>query len=151
MFPEISVREYREYAKVRVAALNHVLRRCPRGLIRLHVCSGCGHGPHVHDVPLEEIVGIVREVEAQRLSIEAANSRHAHEWRVWRDIQLLEAMSLMPGLVGYYTDIVEHPRLVSAHPEIARVTSQAMAGVERDRPLRSYGDFRNSETETVKL
>ena len=46
-------------------------------------------------------------------SIEAANPRHAHEWRVWQDTKLPEGKSLMPGVVGHATDIVEHPRLVA--------------------------------------
>ena len=40
------VGEYREYAELRVAALNHALREIPREKVRLHVCWGSFHGPH---------------------------------------------------------------------------------------------------------
>jgi 5-methyltetrahydropteroyltriglutamate--homocysteine methyltransferase len=113
MFPNMTVPEYRSYAKLRVEALNHALRDCPRELVRLHVCWGSGHGPHVNDIPLEDIVDVVLETKAEMLSIEAANPRHDHEWRVWEKTPLPEGMSLMPGVAGHSTDIVEHPRLIA--------------------------------------
>jgi len=113
MFPEMSVADYRKYAALRVEALNHALRGIPEEQVRLHVCWGSGHGPHKNDIPLEHIVDIVLQVRAQVYSIEAANPRHAHEWRVWEHSKLPEGKSLMPGVVGHATDIVEHPRLVA--------------------------------------
>jgi 5-methyltetrahydropteroyltriglutamate--homocysteine methyltransferase len=113
MFPEMSVEDYRRYAALRVEALNHALRDIPEDQIRLHVCWGSGHGPHQNDIPLEHIVDIVLSVKAQVYSVEAANPRHDHEWRVWREVGLPEGKSLMPGVVGHATDIIEHPRLVA--------------------------------------
>jgi 5-methyltetrahydropteroyltriglutamate--homocysteine methyltransferase len=113
MFPEMSVDEYRAYARVRVEALNHALRDIPEEQVRLHICWGSGHGPHKNDIPLERIVDLVLDVKAQVYSIEAANPRHDHEWRVWRDVRLPAGKSLMPGVIGHATDIVEHPRLVA--------------------------------------
>jgi 5-methyltetrahydropteroyltriglutamate--homocysteine methyltransferase len=109
----MTVDDYRRYARVRVDALNHALRGIPEGQVRLHVCWGSGHGPHKNDLPLEHIVDLVLGVNAQVYSIEAANPRHAHEWRVWQHVQLPEGKSLMPGVVGHATDIIEHPRLVA--------------------------------------
>ncbi len=113
MFPDMSVDDYRRYAEVRVEALNHALRRCPPELVRLHVCWGSGHGPHLNDLPVEHIVDVALKVRAGCFSIEAANPRHDHEWRVWEHTKLPEGMTLMPGVVGHCTDIVEHPRLVA--------------------------------------
>jgi 5-methyltetrahydropteroyltriglutamate--homocysteine methyltransferase len=31
------------------------------------------------------------------LSIEAANPRHAHEWKLFRDVELPAGMTLIPG------------------------------------------------------
>src|SRR5262249_31499158 len=53
-FPEFSVKDYRKYAELRIAALNHGLRDIPKDRIRLHVCWGSFHGPHQHDIPLRE-------------------------------------------------------------------------------------------------
>jgi len=113
MFPEMSVEDYRRYARVRVEALNHALRGIPQEQVRLHVCWGSGHGPHKNDIPLEHIVDVILQVNAQVYSIEAANPRHDHEWRVWQEVTLPEGKSLMPGVVGHATDIIEHPRLVA--------------------------------------
>jgi 5-methyltetrahydropteroyltriglutamate--homocysteine methyltransferase len=113
MFPEMTVSDYRNYAELRVEALNHALRDIPEEQIRLHVCWGSGHGPHKNDIPLEAIVDLILKVKAQVYSIEAANPRHDHEWRVWKSVRLPEGKSLMPGVVGHATDIIEHPRLVA--------------------------------------
>jgi 5-methyltetrahydropteroyltriglutamate--homocysteine methyltransferase len=113
MFPDMSVADYRAYARLRVDALNHALRDCPTELIRFHVCWGSGHGPHVNDIPLDDIVDLVLAVRAGCVSIEAANTRHDHEWRTWEHTQLPEGVSIMPGVAGHSSDIVEHPRLIA--------------------------------------
>jgi 5-methyltetrahydropteroyltriglutamate--homocysteine methyltransferase len=77
------------------------------------VCWGSGHGPHLNDIPLRQIVDLVLRVRAGCYSVEAGNPRHAHEWDVWRDVQLPEGKTLMPGVVGHASDIVEHPALVA--------------------------------------
>ena len=45
--PEMSVPEYRKFAELRVDALNHALRSIPIDQVRLHVCWGSYHGPHL--------------------------------------------------------------------------------------------------------
>ncbi|HEV7663526.1 MAG TPA: epoxyalkane--coenzyme M transferase [Chloroflexota bacterium] len=113
MFPEMSVSDYRRYASLRVDAINHALRGIPEEQVRLHVCWGSGLGPHKNDIDLGDIIDIILKVNAQVYSIEAANPRHQHEWRVWQDIKLPQGKSFMPGVVGHATDIVEHPRLIA--------------------------------------
>jgi 5-methyltetrahydropteroyltriglutamate--homocysteine methyltransferase len=113
MFPDMSVKDYRKYASLRVDALNHALRRIPREKIRLHICWGSNHGPHKHDIPFKDIIDIVLRVKAGCVSFEFANPRHEHEWRVWQDVKLRDGTTLMPGVVGHATDIIEHPQLVA--------------------------------------
>jgi 5-methyltetrahydropteroyltriglutamate--homocysteine methyltransferase len=113
MFPEMSVAEYQAYANVRVDALNHALRDIPEEQIRLHVCWGSGLGPHQNDIDLRDIIDVILRVKANVYSIEAANPRHQHEWRVWEDVKLPEGKSFMPGVISHATDIVEHPRLIA--------------------------------------
>lgn len=113
MFPSMSVDDYRRYASVRVEAINRALRDIPEEQVRLHICWGSGLGPHKNDIDLRDIIDIVLRVKAQVYSIEAANARHQHEWRVWREVKLPEGKSLMPGVISHATDIVEHPRLVA--------------------------------------
>jgi len=113
MYPGMSVAEYRKYATMRVDALNHALRGIPRERIRLHVCWGSFHGPHQHDIPLERILDIIFRVRASQYSIEASNPCHQHEWRVFEDHELPEGATLIPGVVGHYSDFIEHPELVA--------------------------------------
>jgi 5-methyltetrahydropteroyltriglutamate--homocysteine methyltransferase len=113
MFPEMSVDEYRRYAQLRVEALNHALRGIPKSQIRLHVCWGSGHGPHAADIELQHIIDLVLKVPAGCISFEAANGRHEHEWRVWRDAGVPDDVVMMPGVVGHASDIIEHARLVA--------------------------------------
>jgi 5-methyltetrahydropteroyltriglutamate--homocysteine methyltransferase len=113
MFPEMSVADYNKYAMLRVEALNHALRDCPRDRVRLHVCWGSGHGPHTHDIPLRDIANVIFAVKAGSYSIEASNARHEWEWTVFEDVKLPEGTTLVPGVVGHHSHFVEHPELVA--------------------------------------
>ncbi len=111
--PEMTVPEYRKYADMRVAALNHALRDIPRERVRLHVCWGSFHGPHNDDIPLADIADIIFKVKAESFSIEASNPGHEHEWRVFEEVKLPAGATLVPGVVGHCTDFIEHPDLVA--------------------------------------
>jgi 5-methyltetrahydropteroyltriglutamate--homocysteine methyltransferase len=113
MYPDMSVKDYRKYATLRVEALNHALRGIPREKIRLHVCWGSFHGPHENDIPLRHVIDIVFKVPASSYSIEASNPRHEHEWSVFRDVKLPSGSVLIPGVVGHCTDFIEHPELIA--------------------------------------
>jgi 5-methyltetrahydropteroyltriglutamate--homocysteine methyltransferase len=110
---DMSLTEYRAYAELKVAALNHALRDIPEDRVRFHMCWGSYHGPHRHDIPLRDIVDLILKVRAEAYSIEAANPAHEHEWRVWQDVKLPPGKILIPGVVGHHTDFVEHPELVA--------------------------------------
>ncbi|MBV8085664.1 MAG: hypothetical protein JO247_12715 [Chloroflexi bacterium] len=113
MYPEMSVADYRRYAELRVDALNHALRDCPRDLVRFHTCWGSQHTPHKNDIPLSEIVDLVLKVKAECYSLEAANPVHEADIHVWETVKLPDGASYMPGVVGHCTDLIEHPRLVA--------------------------------------
>jgi 5-methyltetrahydropteroyltriglutamate--homocysteine methyltransferase len=111
--PQLTVAEYREYAALRIDALNHGLRDIPKEKIRLHVCWGSFHGPHHDDIPLRDIIDLIFRVHAGSYSIEASNPCHEHEWRVFEEVKLPEGATLVPGVVGHCTDFIEHPDLVA--------------------------------------
>jgi 5-methyltetrahydropteroyltriglutamate--homocysteine methyltransferase len=110
---EQSPERYREWAGLRVEALNHALQGIPEDRVRYHVCFGSWHVPHVADAPLSEIVDLILQVRAGAYSIEAANPRHEHEWRVWEGGRLPDGKILIPGVVTHHLTTVEHPRLVA--------------------------------------
>jgi len=111
--PDWSVEEYRDYLRFCVEVINHALEGLPEDQIRFHMCWGSGHRPHVHDIGFGHIADLLFTVNAQTYSVEASNPRHAHEYRVLEDIKLPEGKIIAPGVVGHYTDLVEHPELVA--------------------------------------
>ena len=108
-----SPERYREWAQLRVDALNHALEGIPEERVRYHLCFGSWHLPHISDAPLEEVVGLILQVKAGAYSIEAANPRHEHEWRVWENARLPAGKILIPGVITHHIITVEHPRLVA--------------------------------------
>jgi 5-methyltetrahydropteroyltriglutamate--homocysteine methyltransferase len=110
---QMTVPEYRQYAELRVDALNHGLRDIPADRIRFHTCWGSYHGPHKYDIPLRDIVDLILKVKASTISVEAANPRHEHEWRIWQEVKLPKGKVLVPGVVAHATDIVEHPQAIA--------------------------------------
>ncbi len=108
-----SPERYREWAQLRVDAVNHALRGIPEDRVRYHVCFGSWHVPHVADAPLEEVIEFITQVRAGAYSIEAANPRHEHEWRVWQNGRLPSGKILIPGVITHHTVTVEHPRVVA--------------------------------------
>jgi 5-methyltetrahydropteroyltriglutamate--homocysteine methyltransferase len=116
MYDELAqhgIAHYRNWAELRIEALNHALAGIPPDRVRYHVCFGSWHVPHVADAALEDIIDLVLQVNAGAYLIESANVRHEHEWRVWEKVRLPAGKILMPGVVTHHTTTVEHPRLVA--------------------------------------
>ena len=113
MVPPMSNAQYLRWAQMRVDALNHALRGIPEERSRYHICWGSWNGPHAFDVPLKDIIGLLLQVRTGHYSFEAANPRHAHEWRVWETVKLAPGKTLIPGVISHATNIVEHPELVA--------------------------------------
>jgi 5-methyltetrahydropteroyltriglutamate--homocysteine methyltransferase len=111
--PEPPLNEFKKFERARLEALNHALRGLPADRVRYHICWGSWHGPHTTDIPLQDIVDLVLAVNAGAYSVEAANARHEHEWRVWQNAKLPDGKLLIPGVVSHATNIVEHPQVVA--------------------------------------
>jgi 5-methyltetrahydropteroyltriglutamate--homocysteine methyltransferase len=113
MVPPRSLADYRKWAAVRVEALNHALKGIPEQQSRYHLCWGSWNGPHTNDVAIKDVIDLVLRIPVGGYSIEMANPRHEHEWRVWQEIELPKGRVLIPGLVSHATNVVEHPELVA--------------------------------------
>lgn len=111
--PAPTVDAYQRFTMVRVEALNHALRGLPAERIRFHLCWGSWHGPHTTDLPMADIIGLLLSINASAYSFEAANARHEHEWKAWRDVTLPPGKVILPGVVSHSTNVVEHPELVA--------------------------------------
>jgi 5-methyltetrahydropteroyltriglutamate--homocysteine methyltransferase len=111
--PDYDLDGYRRYAAASIEVLNHALGGLPADRIRYHLCWGSWHGPHANDVPLAHIADIMLRVNAGAYLVEAANSRHEHEYHLWDDLKLPDGKILIPGVVTHATNAVEHPELVA--------------------------------------
>jgi 5-methyltetrahydropteroyltriglutamate--homocysteine methyltransferase len=112
-----SVQEFLRLAAIHIEVLNHALRNISPERVRMHVCWGNYEGPHHHDIPLEQLLPVVLKARVQGLLIEAANPRHAHEWRVFQDTDFPEDKILIPGVLSTTTNYIEHPLLVAERLE----------------------------------
>jgi 5-methyltetrahydropteroyltriglutamate--homocysteine methyltransferase len=113
MVPPGSFQQYMAWADLRVEALNRALAGIPEERVRYHLCWGSWNAPHTGDVPLKEIVHLLLRTRVGAYSIEAANPRHEHEWRVWQTVKLPSNKVLIPGVISHATNVVEHPELVA--------------------------------------
>lgn len=111
--PEPSVEDYTKFTMIRVEALNYALRGLPEDRIRFHLCWGSWHGPHSTDIPMRDIVTTMLAIHAGGYSFEAANVRHEHEWKIWKDVKLPDGKVILPGIVSHATNVIEHPELVA--------------------------------------
>jgi 5-methyltetrahydropteroyltriglutamate--homocysteine methyltransferase len=113
LVPPMSLSQYRDWAQLRIDALNRALKGIPTEKSRYHICWGSWSGPHMFDVPLKDIIDIVLQVNVGGYSFEAANVRHEHEWKVWQAAKIPAGKKLLPGVISHATNVVEHPELIA--------------------------------------
>lgn len=112
-FSHLSLEEFKKVVEMHVEVLNYALDGISAERMRMHICWGNTEGPHHHDVPLREIIDLVLKARPVGLSFEGANPRHAHEWKIWRELHLPEGKVIIPGVLDSTTNIIEHPELVA--------------------------------------
>ena len=112
-FSHLSVEEFKKVVELHVEVINYALKDIDPERMRLHLCWGNTEGPHHHDIPLKEIVNLVLQARPLGLSFEGANPRHAHEWKVWEDMDLPDGKLLIPGVLDTTTNFIEHPELIA--------------------------------------
>ena len=101
-------------------------------------------GPHIHDVPLADILPVLTQARAGALSIEFANPRHQHEYAALKKAKLLPEFLLLPGVIDSKTNFVEHPEVIAN-----RICEAVDAVGDRSRVIASvdcgFGTFAGSE------
>ncbi|HEY0724179.1 MAG TPA: cobalamin-independent methionine synthase II family protein [Pyrinomonadaceae bacterium] len=113
VYLDLPLEDYRKIIAVNISALNHAVRDLPPDRMRMHVCWGSTMAPHHTDVELKEIVDIVLSGRPHAVSFPAANARHEHEWKIWRDVKLPVGKKIIPGVIDSTSIIVEHPEVVA--------------------------------------
>ena len=112
-YANLSLAEFRKKAEQHVEALNHAVANIPPEQLRMHLCWGNYEGPHHCDVPLADVIDIVFRARPSAVAFEAANPRHAHEWKVFETVKLPEGKLLIPGVIESKSNFVEHPELIA--------------------------------------
>ncbi|HXX77189.1 MAG TPA: cobalamin-independent methionine synthase II family protein [Ktedonobacteraceae bacterium] len=108
-----SIDEFRKQVQQNIEVLNYALNGISPDRIRIHVCWGNYPGPHHRDVPLKDIIDLLFTIQGDALSIEAANPRHEHEWKVFEHVALPEGKILIPGVIDTCSTYVEHPEVIA--------------------------------------
>ena len=133
-FQHLSLKEFQKVVESNVAAINLATENIPADRIRLHVCWANLESPHVHDVPLAELLPILYQAKVGALSVELANPRHQHEYPVFKQYRLPDSMLLIPGVIDPKTNYVEHPEVVANRlrqtVEAVGDRSRVIAGVD---------------------
>jgi 5-methyltetrahydropteroyltriglutamate--homocysteine methyltransferase len=113
VYLNLPLADFRKIIAVNVAALNHAVADIPAERMRMHVCWGSTVAPHHTDVPLKDIIDIVLTAKPQAVSFPAANARHEHEWKIWREVKLSDGKIIIPGVIDSTVNTVEHPEVVA--------------------------------------
>ncbi len=112
-FANASLDDFRRQVQQNIEALNYGITGISPERVRIHVCWGNYPGPHHRDVPLKEILDLLLSIQGNALSIEAANPRHEHEWKVFEEVHLPDGKLLIPGLIDTCSTYIEHPEVVA--------------------------------------
>ncbi|MBV8996318.1 MAG: cobalamin-independent methionine synthase II family protein [Pseudonocardiales bacterium] len=127
LYTHLPLPEFQKRAEVHVEAINHAVRNIDPEQVRVHLCYGNYQGPHHRDVELRDIINIVLRLRPHGLVFEAANHRHAHEWKIFEQVHLPDEKLLVPGMIDTSSNYVEHPDLIAE-----RITRYAsLVGRER--------------------
>lgn len=113
MRPEVERRGFADVQRLHVEALNAALDGIPADRVRMHVCWANYMGPHTHDLSLTDVLEPALRANVGAINFEGANPAHAHEWEVFRELELPDDMILIPGVIDTKSQVVEHPRVVA--------------------------------------
>lgn len=112
-YQDRSLDEFKDRVRRHVRAINEATRNVDAEQIRLHACWGNYQGPHTHDVPLEEILPLLYDLDVGGLLLEQAQPRHQQEFRAFAEHPLPDDWVVVPGVIDVKTNVVEHPETVA--------------------------------------
>ncbi len=113
LFADLPLREFLGFVERVVSTINRATEGLPAERIRLHVCWGNYGGPHVHDVPLSDLLPLLYDAHVGGLLISGGNPRHEHEYREFERRPLPDGWILAAGVIDTTTNYVEHPEVVA--------------------------------------
>jgi 5-methyltetrahydropteroyltriglutamate--homocysteine methyltransferase len=118
-FQHRPLKDFQAFVELVIATINGALANVPREKVRLHVCWGNYESPHDQDVPLRDILPILKQAKVGAFYLPFANPRHAHEVATLASIGLEGDQLLLAGVIDTLTNFVEHPETVADRIERA--------------------------------
>jgi 5-methyltetrahydropteroyltriglutamate--homocysteine methyltransferase len=116
-YADLDLKQFRARMHLHIEALNHAVRNIPAERLRMHMCWGNYPGPHHCDVPFADIIDVLAAAKPSAILFEAANPRHAHEWKMFETVKPPEGKVLVPGVIECQSNYIEHPELVAQRIE----------------------------------
>ncbi|HUN99745.1 MAG TPA: cobalamin-independent methionine synthase II family protein [Bradyrhizobium sp.] len=113
MFVDQPLSSFLARVELHIEALNRALINIPPDRVRLHVCWGNWDGPHIDDVEFEPLLPLLYQARVGALSLAAANPRHQHDYKLFRNMPPPREMILIPGVIDVTTNYLEHPEVVA--------------------------------------
>jgi len=132
-YADLDLSQYRKRVAMNIEALNHGVRNIAAEQLRMHLCWGNYPGPHHCDVPMRDLIDLVWTAKPRTVLFEAANPRHAHEWRLFENEKVPDGKIICPGVIECQSNYIEHPELVAQRIErFANLVGRdrVMAGVD---------------------
>jgi 5-methyltetrahydropteroyltriglutamate--homocysteine methyltransferase len=132
-YADMDLPTFRKRAALNIEALNHAVRNIPAEQLRMHLCWGNYPGPHHCDVDMADIIDLVWTAKPRTVLFEAANPRHAHQWKLFETVDVPEGKVICPGVIEPQSNYIEHPELVAQRIErYAELVGRdrVMAGVD---------------------
>lgn len=112
LFQNNTIKEFQEAIAIHIDVINEACRNIPKDRIRLHVCWGNYDGPHDCDVPLSDVLPVIREANVGAFALEFANPRHQHEYAALKANPLPDDVVVIPGVIDSTVNYIEHPEVV---------------------------------------
>lgn len=148
--PALDARQIGQKAKLYVDSINSALRDLLEDRIRFHTCYGINEGPRIYEAALSDVIDHMLNINATVYSFEAANPRHEHEYRIWRDAKLPKGKAIMPGVITHASNIVEHPELIAEWLErFAGLVGRENVVAGADCGFASQASYKTEVHETV--
>jgi 5-methyltetrahydropteroyltriglutamate--homocysteine methyltransferase len=133
-FQDRPLSDFLDFIERVIATINDALRNIPRDRVRMHACWGNYEGPHDCDVPLADILPLIKKMNVGALVLPFANPRHAHEIRCLENHSLDDDQIIVAGVIDPLTNFVEHPEVVAERIErVAKAVgdpSRVIAGTD---------------------
>ena len=111
-FQHLGLVAWKRNTEMHVRVLNDALEGIPPEKVRIHLCWGNYAGTHHRDVGAQHVLPTAFKINAQGLSFEGGNNRHAGDHALFKNFVIPEGKVLYPGVVDTSATSVESADII---------------------------------------